>query len=305
MVDNSAHKVTGLRSAFTLVELLVVIVIMGILIALLLPAIQSARESARMANCRSNMRQLALAVMNYESKNQLFPPAATGIGNVGKGKPKWGYVAVILPYIEGHVLHERLNFSKDWDDPANAQYTKVHLPLVVCPSAPGGRPAVSDYTVATRIDSKAYNPLVSSKRVTKRGTKTKGGYLNPVWLGILQWEFTINSSAVKDGLTNTFLLCEDGGRPALYEDGAGASCSGSGCPNGEKWASQASYFVIDKQIDGRFMNVSNHNEIYSFHPGGCVFAFGGGNVDFHSETMDPELFISLLTREGGDVGFAE
>ncbi len=66
----------GRRSAFTLVELLVVIAIIGVLIGLLLPAVQAAREAGRRSACGNNMRQLGLAMHNYESANSKFPPGS-------------------------------------------------------------------------------------------------------------------------------------------------------------------------------------------------------------------------------------
>jgi prepilin-type N-terminal cleavage/methylation domain-containing protein len=90
------------RTAFTLVELLVVIAILGVLVALWLPAVQAAREAARKAQCANNLRQMALAVHNYESAHRRLPPSAvvdlttTATGN----NVSWGVHGRILPYLE-------------------------------------------------------------------------------------------------------------------------------------------------------------------------------------------------------------
>jgi prepilin-type N-terminal cleavage/methylation domain-containing protein len=107
-----------IRRAFTLVELLVVIAIIGTLVGLLLPAVQSAREAARRTSCQSNIRQLALAVHNYESARRFFPPSmihtpgTTFTSNNGS----WSIHGRVLPYIEETAMAVKVNLEQAWDD---------------------------------------------------------------------------------------------------------------------------------------------------------------------------------------------
>jgi len=97
-----------LRRGFTLVELLVVIAIIGVLVALLLPAVQAAREAARRAQCRSHLKNIALAVLNYESANKKLP-----VGMVSQPEPyeAWSWSTFALPYLEQQAIYNRLRPS--------------------------------------------------------------------------------------------------------------------------------------------------------------------------------------------------
>ena len=101
-----SRTVRGKSSAFTLVELLVVIAIIGVLVALLLPAIQAAREAARLAQCKNNLRQISLSMLNYESSNKAFPAGGwnfrwMGDPNLGTGpRQPGGWIYQVAPYIE-------------------------------------------------------------------------------------------------------------------------------------------------------------------------------------------------------------
>lgn len=101
---------------FTLVELLVVIAIIGILIALLLPAVQAARESARQMQCRNNLRQISLAMHNYQTSVGSYPPSfCVNPKNTSDKGGKWSAQARLLPYLEQGAIFAQINFGVDYD----------------------------------------------------------------------------------------------------------------------------------------------------------------------------------------------
>ncbi len=149
-------KKTPLRTAFTLVELLVVIAIIGILIGMLLPAVQQVREAARRTTCMNNSRQITLAMLNYESSFQEFPPGMNANANASwvRGGPvlprpanqnngrAFGWGAIILPFMEQNNLHELLkNETNRWNDnwwlkvgPDGQAIASTIVPAYICVS---------------------------------------------------------------------------------------------------------------------------------------------------------------------------
>jgi len=139
---------------FTLVELLVVIAIIGILVAMMLPAVNTAREAGRRSSCANNLRNLAAAVIMYESALKALPPASTYTRDSGNSYPsdyrstnRFGpnWIVAILPRIDAQVLYDQmLTATNKWRlslaDTSNAtieQLRGVRLPIVVCPSDTG------------------------------------------------------------------------------------------------------------------------------------------------------------------------
>ena len=128
------------RLGFTLIELLVVIAIIAVLIALLLPAVQAAREAARRAQCVNNLKQIGLAVANYESSIGSLPPGD------GPWWTEWSAQAMLLPYVEQNAIYNSINFAStgppiygpalphDGLMNSTAEYAKISP--FMCPSDP-------------------------------------------------------------------------------------------------------------------------------------------------------------------------
>lgn len=124
------------RTAFTLVELLVVIAIIGVLIALLLPAVQAAREAARRAHCKNNLKQLGLAIQNYESATRCFPMAAV-IERLPSGSLRTGFLGPyirILPYIEQSGVYGQVDADSAYGVLTNADAVGRKMEMFLCPS---------------------------------------------------------------------------------------------------------------------------------------------------------------------------
>ena len=145
----------SIRSGFTLIELLVVIAIIAVLIALLLPAVQAAREAARRSQCINNIKQLGLALANYESANGSYPASYGGVRDLTSPTDpnsvrgtwcSWSPQSLLLPYMEQTPMYNSINFytfsTGSWpaDAPkglaANTTGVTAQISSFLCPSSP-------------------------------------------------------------------------------------------------------------------------------------------------------------------------
>jgi prepilin-type N-terminal cleavage/methylation domain-containing protein len=267
------------RKGFTLIELLVVIAIIGILIALLLPAVQRVREAANKTKCMNNMKQLGIAFHNYHDQNYAF----FGWNNATN------YVAPLLPYIEQQGIAAHYNYKLSWTHSSNKYATSQDIPLLVCPSVRSLRvgKAVTDYCVADIIsgDARVAMGLPSQPFAAVEGFF--GIYGKPT-----------RAAQVTDGLSNTFLLFEDAGRPDFYDGKNGNP--GNYQADHEKWADPSSRITVQVWC-GTVVDCNNGNEIFSFHHNGANVLMGDGAVKLLRSDIVPKTFVAQFTRAYGDV----
>ncbi len=312
--------------AFTLVELLVVITIIGILIALLLPAVQAAREAARRLQCQNHLKQIQLAMLNYEEAKGVFPPASFYNKDSSRGATGYvhGWVAFILHGFEQGALADMYYWENPgtgrlikWNHELNREAIKTPLQVLRCPSTPGNwertevfggvEAALTDYAAAQAIHYDVPN----------------AGYIPPFpdevsRRGVLFREETMRMADIRDGTSHTLVIIEDAGRPQHWlKDGPGPDSTSNGCANhdvangrvnGGPWADPLNAAPLNGFEHNGLkcpgpcpFNCTNNNEGFAFHPSGMNASFADGSVQFLSDTMDIAVYAALLTREGGEV----
>jgi prepilin-type N-terminal cleavage/methylation domain-containing protein/prepilin-type processing-associated H-X9-DG protein len=314
------------RTAFTLIELLVVIAIIGILIALLLPAVQAAREAARRAECKNNLKHLALGCHVYQDAHKVFPYG-------GKKSNQMSWLSYILPHIEEQALYDQLEAGNAFKDGTanggpnnggNAQngsptphrsqwFAAFHKPQgIYCPSVPEDGQRVDNSSTKVTEDNGnvilcygmhyfgVAGPLTVPGGLTYREVAgfpdDHGGTSDH---GLLVYDYRVKPSRAIDGLSKTLMLGEllDYNQEENAWGGQawvrGVSSSWT-APNAIPAARS-----IRTTINGP-RPTSPQTSFSSRHSGGTHFAFGDGSVSFLSENIDFALYQALASRDGGE-----
>ena len=284
------------RKGFTLIELLVVIAIIAILIGLLLPAVQKIREAANRMSCSNNLKQIGLAIHNYEGTNGKLPTSGEG-NNATKNATDFdleSFYTVILPYVEQDNVYRSMDHTQNYDaTTANQLAAKTKIKTFLCPSNAINAPDPNGYIGAD------YMPI-SYCNIGLDGSQ--GSARSDAFLTIYKHTGGAKFSNCTDGTSNTIAIIEDVGKNGAINNGFSV-----------KYPTRRLYAWADPNIangvsgppSGTIRPINNNNapnggpaiclwsndgcgpndEPFSFHTGGCLSLFGDGSVRFTRESI--------------------
>ena len=309
------------RVAFTLVELLVVITIIGILIALLLPAVQGARGAARRLQCKNNLKQIGLAILNYAQLEGSLPPGSIHSGTQAQVPQNhhMNWAIAILPQLEQQALYDAYDQDKYNAHPDNLPVLQTRLAIMVCPEDPHGKMLVQPTQGSfppEGIATGSYKGVSGKRCWADNGyfdyppyaghaklTTNKRGPLHMVGIGKFG---SVKFAHIRDGASNTLLVGETMTIETKQVNATSTAFWGSthsfhneGCPQPEAYTRHADY-------DRCMVLTGNRHWLCdraygSLHSGGTMhFVMCDGSVRPISKNIDGGLFESLATIAGGE-----
>lgn len=308
-------KTKASRIGFTLIELLVVIAIIAILIGLLLPAVQKVREAAARSTCQNNLKQMGLAVHNFQSTYGVFPPSRT----VDLGLT---WAVLILPYMEQESLYKQFDLTKQYyqQPTTNGDPRTKEVKTFFCPSYPRTTRvstagditagvthtsgACSDYTTISGSQERYNNPG-NGTWVDWRDGSGANGMSKKSPNGTLMGEFNFNH--ISDGSSNTFLIGEKHIPSKWFGIGFGNNGGDGSVYNGDhEWhftrVAGPSYPLATSPTDSSALANSFHASMFgSYHSGVVQFVFCDASVRALTPGIPTATLALLSQRDDGQI----
>jgi len=329
------------KTAFTLVELLVVIAIIGVMVGLLLPAVQAAREAARRMSCGNNLKQIGLAVHNYENTYKRFPvgtihndPAHNPVQAAwaGGAHRKGSVLVKLLPWMEQQPLFDQLDFAGDVQQQlvnlGFAGNNGIKMSVYICPSdgTTSARLAAAQqfYNYATSMGNqnmpgRGWCNLFPDNSAPTRAAGILGGnlFLNgPVGHGTTNlgsqtsgvWSrsgsFAARFQDITDGTSSTIMMGEVLPSCGDHHRGGWFSTNAlwTATTGGINFNTCGKRAIPDNAEDCHDHRVWMTSQAFkSDHPGGAQFVFCDGSVNFLSESINYLTYQQLGSRNDGEV----
>jgi len=287
-----------------------VIAIIGILVALVLPAVQAAREAARRMKCSNNVKQIALALHMYHDTHRVLPSGsmyAEELSAIVAGPYSWGFMALILPYLEQGAIYDTMDFTAASCGQAIINLQTAGKPdpssnpisVFICPSDPYGFQSLLSGPIGPLPHSGDCGLLYPGDYLGVAGDEREYHFY-PYCDGIYQGNGIFYSLSktrladVVDGTSTTLMIGERG----MPEDlGWGwPICGGTECEH---------YLCTERGLSRRADPPNNYwinvTHFWSWHPGGTHFGLADGSVQFLHYEIDYNTYLGLSTRNGGEV----